>query len=71
MTKETRKAYKTKEGQANADKRWKEKNKEHRNYLTYRGIARSFIKNKATMEDLEELKQLIEEREKGKKAPRI
>ena len=66
MTKETkRKGYATKEAQAEADKRWREKNKEHRNYLTYRGTARSFIRNKATKEDLEELKQLISEREKS------
>lgn len=45
-----------------ADKRWKEKNREHRNYLTGRGAARSFIRNKATKEDLLELKSLIEER---------
>lgn len=45
-----------------ADKRWKEKNREHRNYLTGRGAARSFIRNKATRGDLLELKALIEER---------
>ncbi|WP_270744883.1 hypothetical protein [Lactococcus petauri] len=45
-----------------ADKKWAEKNKEHKSYLKYRSTARSFIKNKATMEDLEELKQLIKER---------
>lgn len=66
MTEEVkRKGYATKEAQAAADKRWREKNKEHRNYLTYRGTARSFIRNKATKEDLEELKQLISEREKN------
>lgn len=45
-----------------ADKRWKEKNRGHRNYLTGRGAARSFIRNKATKDDLLELKSLIEER---------
>lgn len=45
-----------------ADKRWKEKNREHRNYLTGRGAARSFIRNRATKDDLLELKALIEER---------
>jgi len=45
-----------------ADRRWKEKNREHRNYLTGRGAARSFVRNKATREDLLELKSLIEER---------
>ena len=45
-----------------ADRRWKEKNREHRSYLTGRGSARSFIRNKATRDDLLELKSLIEER---------
>lgn len=46
-----------------ADKKWAEKNKEHKSYLKYRSTARSFIKNKATLDDLEELKDLIEEHE--------
>lgn len=45
-----------------ADKKWREANKEHRRYLTGRGSARSFIRNKATRDDLLELKSLIEER---------
>lgn len=45
-----------------ADKKWREANKEHRRYLTCRGSARSFIRNKATRDDLLELKSLIEER---------
>jgi len=45
-----------------ADKRYREKNKEHRNYLSSRSNARSFIRNKATEQDLEELKALIDER---------
>lgn len=64
MTEEKRRGYKTKEGQAEADKRWIEKNREHRNYLSARGGARSFIRKRATEEDLEELKSLIAEREK-------
>ncbi|MDO5027447.1 MAG: hypothetical protein Q4E50_06420 [Tissierellia bacterium] len=47
-----------------ADKKWIEKNKEHRRYLSARGAARSFIRNRATLEDLEELEGLIEERRK-------
>ena len=47
-----------------ADKKWKEKNREHRNYLNKRGTARSFIKLNAKPEDLEELKELIAENEK-------
>lgn len=47
-----------------ADKRWNEKNKERRNYLGQRSSSRSFIRNKATEEDLLELENLIKERRK-------
>lgn len=50
--------------QNEANKRWQQKNKEHANYLKDRSKARSFIKNKATGEDLEELKELIVTRSK-------
>lgn len=40
------------------------KNKDYANYISARSRARSFIKNKATLEDIEEFKKLIEEREK-------
>lgn len=46
-----------------ADKKWIEKNREHRRYLSARSAARSFIRNRATLEDLEELNRLIEARE--------
>lgn len=45
-----------------ADKKWKDANRERRNYLSGRGAARSFIRNRATLEDLDELLRLIEER---------
>ena len=45
-----------------ADKRWIEKNKEHRNYLSRRSNARGFIDKLATYEDLQELKSKIEKR---------
>ncbi|EAA0327042.1 hypothetical protein ATT32_01030 [Listeria monocytogenes] len=51
----------TSDAQMKANKNWQEKNKEHANYLKSRSAARSFIKNKATLEDLEELEQLIKE----------
>jgi len=50
---------KTSEAQRNADKRWREKNREHANYLKNRTSARCFIRNKATLEDIEELKELL------------
>ena len=67
LEKNKRKAYATKEGQAEAIKRWIEKspeNRAHRNYLNRRSNARGFIRTMATAEDLEELKQLISERVK-------
>ncbi|WP_346877101.1 MULTISPECIES: hypothetical protein [unclassified Clostridium] len=48
--------------QTEANKKWQQKNKEYSNYLKSRSTSRSFIKNKATLEDLEELEKLIEER---------
>ena len=55
-----RKGYKEISKQLEADKRWIEKNKEHRNYLSRRSNARGFIRTLAKKEDLEELKELIE-----------
>jgi len=57
---EKRKGYKEISKQLEADKRWIEKNKEHKNYLSRRSNARGFIRNWAKKEDLEELKELIE-----------
>lgn len=45
------------------NKRWQSKNKDYANYLKSRSTARSFIKNKATNEDLQEFKGLIKTRE--------
>ena len=65
--KKKRKGYATQEQQCEATKRWlnNEEKRKHRNYLTYRGTARSFIRKHATADDLQELKQLIFEREKN------
>ncbi len=49
--------------QTEANKRWQQQNKEYSNYLKARSTARGFIKNRATMEDLEELKLLLVDRE--------
>lgn len=48
--------------QIEAQKRYDQKNREKRTYLSQRSTARSFIRNKATLEDLNELEQLIKER---------
>jgi hypothetical protein len=47
-----------------ADKKWVENNKEHKNYLARRSNSRGFIRTMATLDDLQELKQLIHDREK-------
>lgn len=46
--------------QKRATQKWNEKNKEHRAYLTARSVARGFIRNKATLDDLVELQGLID-----------
>lgn len=46
------------------DRRWNEKNKKHRQYLGARSSAKSFIRRKATEEDLVALEELIEARKK-------
>lgn len=50
------------ESQKKANQKWAEQNKEHRNYLSKRSSARSFIRNHATGSDLNELEELIAER---------
>ena len=48
--------------QQKANKKWNERNREHRNYLTKRSTSRGFIRNHATQEDLLELQELIQGR---------
>ena len=47
--------------QQRANKRWNERYREHRNYLTKRATSRGFIRNNATKDDLLELQELIKE----------
>lgn len=49
--------------QTEANKKWQAKNKEYSNYLKSRSTARSFIRNKATLSDINELRSLISQRE--------
>lgn len=44
------------------NRKWEEKNRSKRRYLSYRGTARTFITKHAKSEDLEELEELIEKR---------
>lgn len=48
--------------QTEANKRWRAKNREKARYLRGRSESRSFIRNRATEEDLKELEILIVER---------
>ena len=50
-----------------AIKKWNANNQEHRNYLTKRSTARSFIRKHATDEDLNELEELIKEKKEASK----
>ena len=43
--------------QQRANKKWNEKNRAHRNYLTKRSTSRGFIRNNATKDDLLELQK--------------
>ncbi len=50
------------DAQQKATKKWNKNNREHRNYLSKRSSARSFIRNHASSSDLKELEELIAER---------
>ena len=57
------------DAQQKATKKWNKKNREHRNYLSKRSSARSFIRNHATGSDLIELETLIAERRDALMSP--
>ena len=65
--KKKRKGYATQAQQREADRRYyhaSEENRQKRLYLQARSTARSFIRKKATLSDLEELESLITEERK-------
>ncbi|WP_349584851.1 hypothetical protein [Leuconostoc citreum] len=53
--------------QTELNKAWQEKNKARQKYLNYRSYAKIFIRDLATEEDIEFLKELIEQRKHGEK----
>ncbi|MBN1076050.1 hypothetical protein DVV91_17150 [Clostridium botulinum] len=53
---------KVSEAQQRAIKNWDKKNREKSNYIKAKSATKSFIKNKATKEDLQELIQLINDK---------
>lgn len=50
------------ESRVKANKKWDEKNRERTSYLRSRSSAKSFIKNKATKEDVDMLKEVMKKR---------
>lgn len=48
--------------QTEKNKKWRDKNKEHNRYLSYRSTSRSFIRKYATEDDLREIEELVKER---------
>ncbi|WP_125772150.1 hypothetical protein [Companilactobacillus furfuricola] len=48
-----------------ANEKWNDNNKERMRYLRSRSSAKSFINNRATMDDIKELRQLLNDREKN------
>ncbi|WP_347907000.1 hypothetical protein V4S29_06450 [Enterococcus cecorum] len=56
---------KVSDSQRKAQKKYDEKNREKRTYLSQRSTSRGFIRNKATLDDLEELEELITARKKA------
>lgn len=53
--------------QTEANKKWQANNKERAKYLSDRSRARSFIRKSATLEDIEELRILLKEKEESLK----
>lgn len=53
------------EAQKRAKKKWEQKNKERTLYISNRSAARSFIRNRATEDDLHDLAQMIDDKLKN------
>lgn len=51
------------EARKRANKKWDEKNKARKTYINKRSTAKSFILNLATEEDLQKIREYIDERE--------
>lgn len=56
--------YKTSEAQRRASQKWDKENRRYKTIRGYRANGLNYIKNYATLEDLDELEILIEERRK-------
>ena len=53
---------KTTEAQNRATKKWGDKNKDKQRIYRYRSYARKYVRDIATLDDLKELSQMIDER---------
>ena len=53
---------KTSDAQRRATDKWKAEHAEHNRYINQRSAARSFIRNRANADDLDELQRLINDR---------
>lgn len=51
--------------QTKASRAWEKKNPERAGYMRYKSTAKTFIRKYITQEDLEELKNLVAEREEA------
>lgn len=56
------------ESKRKANKKWNQKNKDRVQYINKKSASKSFIKNLANQEDLDELKEIINIREEALKA---
>ncbi|WP_125570447.1 hypothetical protein [Lacticaseibacillus songhuajiangensis] len=45
-----------------ANKKWDDANKDRKRYIQKRSVAKSFIKNDSTAEDIDDLQSLLDER---------
>lgn len=52
------------DAQKRDNEKWHRNHRERANYIAMRSSARSFIRKKSTLEDLEELQNIIENRRK-------
>jgi hypothetical protein len=53
---------KTSDAQIRASRNWEDKNRERKRYMSKKSTAKSFIRLDATLQDLDELEQLIADR---------
>lgn len=58
----TEEKKKTKNYYPESQKKWNQKNKEHKKHLNYRSYTKTFINSMASVEELQEIKILIDKK---------